>query len=101
VREVVVAVFERRHVAVADEEAVEAAVDDDVVGEVVAEGEDEHGHADARHCDDAGHPIGEGDELEVAGEDADVGEDHCEGEDDGEVADGEGSSTCVGGEGPW
>ncbi len=42
-----VAIFEWRHVAVADEEAIEDSVDEYKVDKLMGEGEDEHGEADA------------------------------------------------------
>ena len=92
----VITILQRRHVAIADEESVKDAVDDDIECEVGGEGKCEHGQRDAEDCDEAGGAIGEGDLREVAAEHAEVGEDDCHSEDDGEVADGEGSVACVG-----
>ena len=91
----IVTVLQGRHVAVANEESVEYAVDDDVECEVGGEGEGEHGQGDAKDGDEAGDAVGEGDLREVAAEHAEVGEDDSQSEDDGQIADGEGSIACV------
>ena len=43
----VIAILKGRHIAVANEEAIEAAIDDDIEGEMFNKGKDEHSQADA------------------------------------------------------
>jgi hypothetical protein len=97
----VVCVAEGSHVAVADEETVDSSVEQDVVKEAVAEGEDEDGAADTHHCDELHQAVGEGEYFEETAEHAEV--DHDEGQtvDDGELADLKIGLSCVIAGAPW
>lgn len=96
-----VGVFERREVAIANEEAIGKAVEDDEEGEGFAEGEDEGAEGDAEDGGEGDQTVGEGEYFEVAEEHSDVGHDDGDGVDDGQLTNGQVSLAWVAGKVPW
>lgn len=85
----IIAVLERSHIAISDEEPIDDSVDDGVEGKLCAKWEDKHGQTNAQDSNQACYPVGESEDGEVADQNAHVGEDYCKSDDGGQVANGQ------------
>ena len=73
----VVAILQRRHITIPDEKSIDQPVDDDVVGELVNEWQQQHGGTDAQSSYETGHSIVKGQGFEVTEEYAGISGDDC------------------------
>jgi len=101
VGQVLEGILKRCHIAIADKEAIDEAVEKDKQGEGFAKGQYESGNSNTQDCNQGDNSVSKSESFEIAEKHANIGEDNGDGVDDRQLANAEVGLSWVDIYVPW